>query len=416
MFFFRRVQKEFRQLVVEENYEQLKKLHLTSNDINKNYNFIHKARMPALCFAAKKQNILLCQALVELGADVNKCCKEQRSSLSYASESGNKNVAKYLLLNGARPDYVDKEGRTPLFYAIMSGDSGMIKIFAENGADIDYEMSSGLTPLLASIASPDLKTMEVLLECGADPNKTSKDGKMTPLIGAASQNAEVAISILLDYGAKINFENEAGETAMLYAAAYGGLESIDILFSRGAWRDDLRPFGAALPRDDEVFLYFQYCFSESRIEIHDYPPGGLLSDDETTFQTALKKSIEMAERGDQDGLKWIRDSIKVRAMKSKVEFFKAGVQVSQGLDRYLDRYANAAEKLLDICTQGALLDDVWASGNLISALAYWGGSEGLKDLVYKISCSGNASQAIALLLILNEIRLSARSNTGQLPF
>jgi uncharacterized protein len=71
------------------------------------------------------------------------------------------------------------------------------------------------TPLCKAIGKGDLVAVKVFIEYGADVNEVS-DG-MTPLMLAARYNRVDIIDLLLEKGAKIDTEDESGNTAMQYA-------------------------------------------------------------------------------------------------------------------------------------------------------------------------------------------------------
>jgi ankyrin repeat protein len=106
--------------------------------------------------------------------------------------------------------------------------------------------SSAMTPS-ARTERPEI--LRMLLAAGADPGLTTAD-KTTPLMvaaglgrgtylpgqkrGARTPNAEEAVKLLIDAGAAVNVQNEAGFTA-LHGAAFKGLnEVIEHLVARGA--------------------------------------------------------------------------------------------------------------------------------------------------------------------------------------
>lgn len=107
---------------------------------------------------------------------------------------------------------------------------------------------AGDTALMAAVRTPD--TLKQLLDAGFDVNATN-DWKKTALMTAAQTNQIAGAQALLDAGANVNaatiawhadgagaVDNEdgavAGRTALMYAAANGSVELVQLLVSRGA--------------------------------------------------------------------------------------------------------------------------------------------------------------------------------------
>ena len=76
--------------------------------------------------------------------------------------------------------------------------------------------------------------LEKLILAGANPNGTDGKDHGYPLRAAASEESLNLMSFLLDHGARVNLQNEGGETALMYAARYGSLGSVRLLLARKA--------------------------------------------------------------------------------------------------------------------------------------------------------------------------------------
>lgn len=75
---------------------------------------------------------------------------------------------------------------------------------------------TGRTRLIDALLKDDMAQVEKLLKAGASANKATKDGK-TPLHYAARLGMPRAITLLLDYGAKVNAEDANRQTPMFDA-------------------------------------------------------------------------------------------------------------------------------------------------------------------------------------------------------
>ena len=82
--------------------------------------------------------------------------------------------------------------------------------------------------------------MQWLLEHGADPNADGTDSGMKPLhiaagsVGIPDARSLKCSALLLDAGAFVNARNDYGFPPLFYAAAYGNMETLKLLLSRGA--------------------------------------------------------------------------------------------------------------------------------------------------------------------------------------
>jgi hypothetical protein len=84
------------------------------------------------------------------------------------------------------------------------------------------------------------ESVQWLLEHGADPNADGTDSGMKPLhiaagsVGIPDARSLKCSALLLDAGAFVNARNDYGFPPLFYAAAYGNMETLKLLLSRGA--------------------------------------------------------------------------------------------------------------------------------------------------------------------------------------
>lgn len=71
------------------------------------------------------------------------------------------------------------------------------------------------SPLNVAVSKGDIEIVKKFIEYGADVNQMSDD--MTPLMTAARYNKVEILKILLASGARPNYKNEKGYTALRYA-------------------------------------------------------------------------------------------------------------------------------------------------------------------------------------------------------
>lgn len=63
------------------------------------------------------------------------------------------------------------------------------------------------------------------------------------------------------------------------------------------------------------------------------PPlvAGLVSNDESTFLTSLQQAVAQAEGGDYEGIRSLREAIRIRSGKAPVDFYQPGIRTDFGV-------------------------------------------------------------------------------------
>ena len=233
-----------------------------------------------LLFAARQGSVESARLLLGAAADVNDAAPDGASPLVVASYSGHGALAAFLLVQGADPNAAGA-GYAPLHTAVLRGDAEFVKALLAHGADPNVRMTRGSrvprrtnwwllpsylvggTPYLLAAKFAEVEIMRILHAHGADPFLAAKDGT-TPLMmaaGARWSNREydrreravpielaramqaddrgnlAATALALEFGADVNAENEAGETA-LHAAVYKAWQRVvDLLVEHGGRLD-----------------------------------------------------------------------------------------------------------------------------------------------------------------------------------
>jgi Ankyrin repeats (3 copies) len=99
------------------------------------------------------------------------------------------------------------------------------------GKNVNEADASGWSALMYAAASGDSKPVQLLLHAGANPNHLSIRGD-TPLIASASQRAWDADLVLS--GAKVNWQNREGQTALMFLAAQAEVDALRDALKAGA--------------------------------------------------------------------------------------------------------------------------------------------------------------------------------------
>ncbi|XP_062604985.1 uncharacterized protein LOC134266775 [Saccostrea cucullata] len=199
--------------------------------------------------------------LLQQGASVNYQNENGISPLHEACQRGHLEVIKILLSNGAKVNSRDTDEETPLSLACRNDFIEIADQLLCNGADINLQDSQGLTPIHKSISDWNIKTVEFLTERNCDINIVSRRGD-TPfslacfygncaivrlliekginrqqlqdgMLKACVKGNKGIISILLEYGAEINWKNTQGLTALHISCAQNNADLVTYLFVKG---------------------------------------------------------------------------------------------------------------------------------------------------------------------------------------
>ena len=237
----------------------------------------------ALMYAAREDAIDAARALADGGAALDQGDPDGMTALILSIINGHYDLAALLLEKGADPNVADATGMTPLYAAadmntlqFMHGrptvrPSGRldsvdtVRRLLEYGADPDARLKTtilqrhnnapnqalgeGTTPLMRAAKSGDVVVMRLLLDAGADPTLRQANQNTVLMLAAGfgrkfNQNADAqeyehgtendlleAVKLCVDVGLDVNAVNDAGETALHFAA---GESIVRFLAQRGA--------------------------------------------------------------------------------------------------------------------------------------------------------------------------------------
>lgn len=110
------------------------------------------------------------------------------------------------------------DGFTPLSLAAAFGGVECVRALVAAGADVNQQGTAlgGIAPIHACIFGRRNDVLALLLDSGADPN-LKQEGGFTPLMGAAQNGDQAAVTLLLAHGADKDAKANDGKSAADYA-------------------------------------------------------------------------------------------------------------------------------------------------------------------------------------------------------
>jgi ankyrin repeat protein len=145
----------------------------------------------ALHYAAQSKNVLVVQALIQAGADVNVKMTGDVTPLMRSLDMafGQPDIAFALIHAGADVNAADENGDTPLIIATTESSFEVFQSLLDRGANPNVRGLNGDTALHYAAMNAILDRAKLLLEHGADPTIHNSAGKV-PYDIAESTNAD----------------------------------------------------------------------------------------------------------------------------------------------------------------------------------------------------------------------------------
>jgi ankyrin repeat protein len=224
------------------------------------------ATTPDLIHALKTGDRESFRQLLGQGAEVDAAEPDGSTALLWASYHDNIEAAELLVEAGADLDRGNDLGATPLWAASQNGSDLMVALLVDAGADPNARLLSGETPIMVAARSgyPDIVLR--LIDAGGDPNARGARNQTALMWAAAQKHADV-VRVLAGNGADLDARSEVwsqvmavdphgfpdynkdiphgGETALMFAARVGDLESAKALVRAGADVDDADAWGVS---------------------------------------------------------------------------------------------------------------------------------------------------------------------------
>jgi uncharacterized protein len=222
---------------------------------------------PALIDAAKNADRAQLRALIQRKADVNAAAADGTTALHWAAYRDDAESVDLLVRAGANVNAANDLGATPLWNASMNAGTAIVRKLLEAGANPNLALLAGETPLMVAARSGKADAVALLLAKGADPNARASR-RQTALMWAASQRHPDVVKALVTHGADVHARSSewqemmavpphglpqynkiiphGRDTALLFAARAGDLESAKLLVGAGANVNDVDAWGVSV--------------------------------------------------------------------------------------------------------------------------------------------------------------------------
>ena len=154
-------------------------------------------------------------------------------SLAEAARAGDREALRTLLKQGARVDAAEGDGSTALLWASYRDDLESADLLIAAGASVNAANDLGATPLWAASQNGSAAMVRRLLKAGASPNLALISGE-TPLMMASRAGSADVVGQLLGAGANPDARGTRGQTALMWAVAQKHPDVVKVLLGGGA--------------------------------------------------------------------------------------------------------------------------------------------------------------------------------------
>jgi uncharacterized protein len=204
--------------------------------------------------------------LLKKGVDVNATEADGSTALMWASYRDDGESAELLIQAGANVNSANDLGATALWAASMNGSAAMVRRLLQAGANPNLALLAGETPVMVASRSGSVDVVELLLAKGAAVNAHGPR-RQTALMWAVAQRHPDVVKVLLAHGADVQARSDewgyvqavpphgrleynrsiphGRDTALMFAARVGDLESARLLVGAGANVNDADAWGVS---------------------------------------------------------------------------------------------------------------------------------------------------------------------------
>ena len=216
--------------------------------------------------AAKRGDKDAVKSLLQKKADVNAAEPDGTTALHWAAYRDDLESTDLLLRAGAKVNAANDLGATPLWNASQNGSVAIVKRLLDAGANPNLALLAGETTVMVAARGGYPEVVELLLAKGGNPNAHGARGQ-TALMWAVSQQHPAVVKVLVAHGVDLKARSDVykevmavpphgylpynlsiphgGETALMFAARVGDLDSAKLLVAAGANVNDADAWGVS---------------------------------------------------------------------------------------------------------------------------------------------------------------------------
>jgi len=187
-----------------------------------------------LADAAEKMDRAAIRTLLQRHADVNAPQADGMTALHWAAHQDDLDTARLLVKAGANAKAASRYGVTPLSLACTTGNSAMVEMLLEAGADPNTTLPGCETALMTAARVGTLASVKALLARGARVDAKDERRGQTALMWAAAEGHADVVQMLIEVGADFNARLSSGFTPLLFAIREGRLDAVRVLLKAGA--------------------------------------------------------------------------------------------------------------------------------------------------------------------------------------
>jgi hypothetical protein len=227
-------------LLTALNYKNLSAAHLLVEK-KANVNVINLKGNTPLGFAIFHTEENLTRAILDAKANLEMDSEDDAPLIS-AAKKNNPVIAQMLLEAKADLEASDSEKNTSLLIAAKSAHPDMVKVLIEAKANVEAKNVSAESAFLLAYENDDTESMQTLIEAKVDVNLSIIDkdqplliDKDRPLlIDAVIKNKPERVQMLIDAKANLHAVDERKDTALIWAAYKGNMPILEILLDAKA--------------------------------------------------------------------------------------------------------------------------------------------------------------------------------------
>ncbi|KAK9693062.1 hypothetical protein K7432_014080 [Basidiobolus ranarum] len=189
--------------------------------------------------AAQRKSWPAVYTLLNDGSDINARSLDGSTPLHAAVKENEEVIMRELIACQANVTTKDRYGNIPLHFAFFCSDRSLLSLLY-NGVDVNEKNFLGNTPLHYFSQCCNVEGVNFLIKSGAQVNATNNSGD-TPLHNAGRSGSSIeyvqVIWLLVHAGANVNAINNMGNTPLHHAASEGDMEAVSLLLDWGALAD-----------------------------------------------------------------------------------------------------------------------------------------------------------------------------------